>query len=71
MKRKQLYWAACAAVAVILCWVLWFKFASTTKIALVEFQPFQASSLIKANNDNFISYEIVSSDDFDKLSKYD
>ncbi|MDR0763018.1 MAG: cobaltochelatase subunit CobN [Bacteroidales bacterium] len=72
MKRKQLYWAACVvAIALLLCWALWSKFASTTKIALVEFQPFQAASLIKANNDNFISYEIVSTDNLNKLSNYD
>ncbi|WP_029902611.1 cobaltochelatase subunit CobN [Prevotella sp. 10(H)] len=51
--------------------IAWNKLASTTKIALVNFQQFQATSLIKANNDNFIKYEEVSVDQLDKLKNYD
>lgn len=49
----------------------WNKLASTTKIALVNFQQFQTTSLIKANADNFIEYDEVSIEDLDKLKNYD
>jgi Cobalamin biosynthesis protein CobN and related Mg-chelatases len=52
-------------------WILWNKLASTTKIALINFQPFQTASIVKANNDKFIKYEEVSLDELDKLKNYD
>lgn len=51
--------------------IAWNKFASTTKIALVNFQPFQTTSIIKANTDNFIEYDEVSIDELNKLKNYD
>lgn len=49
----------------------WQKWASTTRIALVNFQSFQASNIILSNKDNFIQYEEVALEDLDKLSRYD
>ncbi|PXV63200.1 cobaltochelatase CobN [Dysgonomonas alginatilytica] len=51
--------------------VAWAKLASTTKIALVNFQQFQSTSFIKSNTDNFIKYEDVSLEELDKLGDYD
>jgi len=52
-------------------WILWNKLASTTKIALINFQPFQTASIVKANNDKFIKYEEVSLEELNKLKNYD
>ena len=61
-----------AAVVLVVCaWLAWNKLASTTRIGLVNFQTFQASSFIKSNADPFIEFEDVSLDRLDKLSGYD
>ncbi|GHU62813.1 protoporphyrin IX magnesium chelatase [Bacteroidia bacterium] len=50
---------------------MWNHTASTTRIALIDFQPFQKASLVKANTDKFIQFEEVSNDRLDKLKQYD
>ena len=61
-----------AAVVLVVCaWLAWNKLASTTRIGLVNFQTFQASSFIKSNADPFIEFEDVPLDRLDKLSGYD
>ncbi|MDR0660751.1 MAG: cobaltochelatase subunit CobN [Prevotellaceae bacterium] len=69
MKRKI---AIVLVVLVILIagWFAWSKLASATKIALVNFQPFQVTSIIKANTESFIKYEELSLDELNKLSRY-
>ena len=52
-------------------WFAWSKLASTTRIALVNFQPFQTGSIITANKDGFISYDVVPLEELDKLKNYD
>ncbi len=71
MNKKKILIILIALAAITTAWILWSKLASPTKIALVDFQPFQAASLIKGNNDNFIQYEIVEADDFNNLKNYD
>jgi len=71
MNKKSIIIAVIAIVLIITGWILWNKFASTTKIALVNFQQFQTTSLIKANTDDFIKYEVVTADKLDKLNSYD
>ncbi|MDR0506717.1 MAG: cobaltochelatase subunit CobN [Dysgonamonadaceae bacterium] len=50
---------------------VWNRTASVTKIALVDFQPFQRASIVKANDDGFIRYEEVPAEKFGKLKNYD
>ncbi len=71
IKIKHLIIAALTIIALSTAWVLWSKLASPTKIALIDFQPFQAAALVKANTDKFIQYEEISSDHFAKLKHYD
>ncbi|MDR0938347.1 MAG: cobaltochelatase subunit CobN [Mediterranea sp.] len=52
-------------------WVAWYKLASPTRIALVNFQPFQTAGIIKANDDSFVRYEEVPLDRLATLSDYD
>lgn len=52
-------------------WSVWSRLASPTKIALVNFQPFQTASIVKANSDRFIEYEDVSVEDLGRLGRYD
>ena len=35
-------------------WAAWSKWASTTRIGLVNFQNYQTASLVKSNEDNFL-----------------
>lgn len=69
-KTKIIIILAAILVFVAGC-VAWVKLASTTKIALVNFQQFQSTSFIKSNADKFIKYEDVSLEELDKLSDYD
>lgn len=72
LKKKKLI--AFIVVAIVLLgsiWVIWCKTAAPTRIALVNFQPFQAASMIKANTDKFIKYEEVEADELHKLKNYD
>lgn len=71
MSKKNLIAGVAILLVVVVGWLVWNKLASTTKIGLVNFQQFQATSIIKANEDNFIKYEVVSIDELDKLDKYD
>ncbi len=49
----------------------WNRYASTTRIALVNFQPFQATSIVKANLNPNIRFKEVSVDELSKLKQYD
>ncbi|MGM5631907.1 cobaltochelatase subunit CobN [Apibacter raozihei] len=52
-------------------WLIWQKTASKTKVALVNFQKFQTTSLIQSNKDKFIEFKEVSFDNLDELKNYD
>jgi cobaltochelatase CobN len=69
-KNKQIL-AAVIAIVIIGGWLFWNQTASTTKIALVNFQAFQTTSIIRANADNFVKYREVSVDEVNKLSRFD
>ncbi|NDV78959.1 cobaltochelatase subunit CobN [Dysgonomonas sp. 511] len=71
MNKKKFILIAVIALLVIGGLIAWNKLASATKIALVNFQQFQVTSIIKANNDNFVKYDIISLEDLDKLKNYD
>ncbi|WP_019541145.1 cobaltochelatase subunit CobN [Proteiniphilum acetatigenes] len=49
----------------------WGRFASKTRIALVNYPLFQLSGIVKSNADPFISYENLSVEGLNRLSKYD
>ena len=57
-KKQVMLIALCAAILAG-AWILWDKTASPTKIALINFQPFQTASIVKSNADKFIKYEEV------------
>lgn len=71
MRNKRVILLVAAVVLVVCAWLAWNKLASTTRIGLVNFQTFQASSFIKSNADPFIEFEDVPLDRLDKLSGYD
>lgn len=56
---------------VISSFFIWKKWASPTKIALVNFPTFQASNIALSNSDDFVQYQSISVDEIDKLSEYD
>lgn len=71
MSKNKIIIIIIAVVIIVGGWLAWSKLGSTTKIALVNFQPFQSTSLAKANSDGFIRYEEVSLDELSKLNNYD
>ena len=71
MSRNKIIIALGALLLIIGIAIVWNKFASTTKIGLINFQQFQTTSIIKANTDNFIEYEEISLDDLEKIKNYD
>lgn len=62
---------AAALLVVVCCWAAWSKWASTTRIGLINFQSFQTTSFVKSNEDGFIKYEEVPLDRLDRLDRYD
>jgi cobaltochelatase CobN len=70
-KSKQITFAVIFAVLVGIAWVAWNNLASSTKIALVNFQAFQTTSIVRANTDNFVKYKDIPIDELNKLSRYD
>lgn len=63
-----------AIISLLLVSILIFaynKFVSPTRIALVNFQPYMATSIQLANTDKFIKYQIVSLDELGKLTSSD
>lgn len=71
MNRTKITIILAAILVFVAGWLAWAKLASTTKIALVNFQQFQSTSFIKSNTDKFIKYEDVSLEELDKLGDYD
>jgi cobaltochelatase CobN len=72
MTRKRIIIIISILLIVIIAGIVaWNKLASKTKIALVNFQQFQTTSIIKSNNDNFIKYDIITIEELDKIKKYD
>ncbi|GHT02466.1 hypothetical protein FACS189440_15890 [Bacteroidia bacterium] len=70
-RKKQITFIVLLAVVVGIAWTVWNYTASTTRIALVNFQAFQTTSIIKANTDKFIRYKEIPVENVDKLNKYD
>lgn len=71
MNKKKIIIGIAIFIVAIICWLTWSKLASTTKIALVNLQQFQATSIVKANDDNFVQYDIIPIDDLNKIKNYD
>lgn len=69
--RKIILTAVIAIIAIAGILVAWNKFASTTTIALVNFQSHSVSNIILSNKDRFIQFEEVSLEELDKLENYD
>ncbi|MDR1055549.1 MAG: cobaltochelatase subunit CobN [Prevotellaceae bacterium] len=68
---KKLLLAIIVIILLLAGWSTWKKLGSTTKVALVNFQQFQTTSIVKSNTDNFVKYEELSLDKLNKLGKYD
>lgn len=71
MNKKVIITVAIVLVIALGAWIAWNKLASTTRIALVNFQQFQTTSLIKSNEDRFVAYEEVPVEQLDRLKNYD
>ena len=71
MNKKKIISILGVLIIVIVGWLVWNKLASPTKIALVNFQQFQATSIVKANHDSFVKYDIVPLEEVDKIKDYD
>ncbi|MDR2010476.1 MAG: cobaltochelatase subunit CobN [Bacteroidales bacterium] len=71
MIKKRIIIISIIIIVIILGIITWNKFASKTRIALVNFQQFQITSVIKSNTDNFVKYDIITTEQLNKLKNYD
>ena len=69
--KKIIIYGISLLLIVSVGWTIWGKYAATTRIALLNFQPYMAASLKLANTDQFVKYDELSVEELDKLSKYD
>ena len=71
-KNKKLIFKIIGLLLVLAIGIfVWSKKISPTKVALVNFQSFQASNVVLSNKESFIKYETVELEDLDKLEQYD
>ena len=71
-KNKKLIFKIIGLLLVLAIGIfVWSKKMSPTKVALVNFQSFQASNVVLSNKESFIKYETVELEDLDKLEQYD
>lgn len=73
MNKKKKYVIVALSIFILLLggWFAWHKWASPTRIALYNFQPFQVSGISLSNSDKFIKYEYVPVEETSKLKNYD
>ncbi len=71
MNKKKCIIGFFLVLVLILVWIAWKQLGSTTKIALLNFQQFQTTSIIQSNEDGFVKYNVLSLDKLDKASRYD
>lgn len=70
--KKQKYFAIMiVGLLIASSIIIWNKYASKTKIALVNFQAFQVSNISLSNRDKSIKFDEVIIEDIQKLQKYD
>jgi cobaltochelatase CobN len=53
-KKKYILIVLSVLLLVIAGWIIWQRTASPTRIALLNFQPFQVSNISLSNEDKFI-----------------
>ncbi|MDR0510433.1 MAG: cobaltochelatase subunit CobN [Rikenellaceae bacterium] len=71
MKRRLIVLAAAALVVAVALWLAWSMLAAPTRIALVDFQPFQRAGIVRANDDSFVKFEEVPLDRLHRLKRFD
>ncbi len=71
LSQKTLIIAVVALIVVFGFFFTYDKLVSPTRIALVNFQPYMATSIQLANTDKFIKYENMSLDELRKLNSAD
>ena len=69
--KKKILLAVFVAVLLSACWFVWSKWASPTRIALVNFPNYQVSNIALSNSDSFIKFVDVPLEEIDKLDGYD
>jgi cobaltochelatase CobN len=70
MKRKSMFIALALLLAAGL-WMGWTQWVSPTRIALLNFPSFQATSIIQSNDERFVRYEEVSTEAVGRLKRFD
>lgn len=70
-KRKIILLVLIAGILLFSGCLIWNHFASTTRIALVNFQPFQVSNIALSNTDHFVKFTEIPLEELDELEDYD
>lgn len=69
--RKSLFVGLAVVVLSALLWSLWEWKAAPTRIALLNFQNFQISKMLKSAENRFVRVEALGTDEIGKLDRYD
>ena len=70
-KKKITILIVTACIVIGGIWAAWNRWASTTRIGLLNFQSFQTTSFVKSNTERFVEYEEIPLDKFGRLGRYD
>jgi cobaltochelatase CobN len=71
MTKKRILLFAIALVLLFAVWGVWSRFAAPTRVALLNFQAFQTTSIIQSNTSRWVRYREVSPEDAHKLGRFD
>lgn len=71
-KHRRTVWRVVAGVVVLCClWAVYIRYVSPTRVALVNFPAYQASSIALANDSRWIRVDVLTPGDAAKLEHYD
>ena len=71
MKKKYLFRSIAALLLIAVLWVAWSGWFSSTQIAFLNYQVINLGQISKANTNSFIKLQEITSDDLNKLDKFD
>ena len=71
-KHRKTVWRIIAGGAVLCClWAVYIRYVSPTRVALINFPAYQASSIALANDSRWIRVDVLTVEEAAKIGRYD
>ncbi len=71
-KHRRTVWRVVAGVVVLCClWAVYIRYVSPTRVALVNFPAYQASSIALANESRWVRVDVLTVEEAAKIGRYD